>query len=82
MQQVVSILWRVLKVLPVIGYVFVLAGAPAVVRRKGYLLGFLAITLELVPVLCLLKAGVEIFTGDLIPDRFEAQTVTSLESAA
>jgi hypothetical protein len=82
MEQVVGILWRVLKVLPVIGYVFILAGAPAVMRRKGYLLGFLAIALDLVPVICLLKAGVEVFTGDLIPDRFEAQTVTHLESAA
>jgi uncharacterized membrane protein YiaA len=82
MQQVASILWRVLKVVPVIGYVFVLAGAPAVLRRKGYFLGVLAIVLDVLPVICLLKAGVEIFTGDLIPDRFETPTVTSLESAA
>lgn len=82
MQQVASILWRVLKVTPVVGYVFVLAAAPAILRRKGYFLGVLAIMLDVLPVICLLKAGVEIFTGDLIPDRFEPQTVTSLESAA
>lgn len=82
MQQVEGILWRVLKVMPVIGYVFVLADAPAIMRRKGYFLGILAIVLDVLPVICLLKAGVEIFTGDLIPDRFEPPIVASLESAA
>ena len=64
-------LWRWIKVMPVVGYFFVLAAAPLVLRRKGYLLGCLAITLDILPVICLIKAGVESFTGDLIPDKPE-----------
>ena len=82
MERVGVILWRVLKVTPILGYVFVLAGAPAILRRKGYFLGILAVALDLLPVICLLKAGVEIFTGDLIPDKFEANPNPSFEVAA
>jgi len=69
MEQLVSILWRALKVMPVIGYVFVLAGAPVVIRRKGYLMGILAVLLDILPVICLIKAAVEVYYGDVIPDR-------------
>ncbi len=79
MQRVGSILWRTLKVMPMVGYVFVLASAPAILRRKGYILGALALTLDLLPVICLIKAGIEVFTGDLIPDRIENLPVRSFE---
>lgn len=82
MQRVGIILWRVLKVAPILGYAFVIAGAPAVLRRKGYFLGILAVALDLLPVICLIKAGVEIFTGDLIPDRFETNSNPGFEAAA
>lgn len=71
MEQIVNILWRALKVMPVIGYVFVLAGAPVVIRRKGYPMGILAILLDILPIVCLIKAAVEVYYGDIIPDRFE-----------
>ncbi|MCI0337612.1 MAG: hypothetical protein L0226_08550 [Acidobacteria bacterium] len=73
MQRVVSILWRVLKVMPVVGWFFVIAGIPVVLRRKGYGLGLLAVTLDLLPLICLIKAGIEIFTGDLVPDKIDTQ---------
>lgn len=82
MQGAVSIIWRVLKVLPVVGYVFVLASLPHVVHRKGYFLGILAVALDILPVICLIKAGIEVFTGDLIPDKFASQSATQLEPAA
>lgn len=69
MQSVLGITWRVLKVLPVFGYMVVLAGAPDVLRRKGYVMGSLSVALDIIPVICLIKAGIEIFSGDLIPDR-------------
>jgi len=74
--------WRVLKIVPVVGIAFVIAGAPAILRRKGYILGALALTLDLLPLICLIKAGVEIFTGDLIPDKFETNVEAGFEPAA
>jgi hypothetical protein len=71
MEQMVSILWRALKVMPVVGYFFVLAGAPVIIRRKGYLMGSLAIILDILPIICLIKAAIEVYYGDIIPDRFE-----------
>jgi hypothetical protein len=82
MQGFGMILWRVLKVTPILGYAFVIAGAPTVLRRKGYILGGLAVTLDLLPVICLVKAGVEVFTGDLIPDRFETTAEPRFEPAS
>lgn len=70
MEQVVSILWRAMKVMPVVGYVFVLAGAPLVLKRKGVTLGLLVVILDILPVICLIKAAIEVYYGDIIPDRF------------
>jgi hypothetical protein len=69
MQQYFPLAWRVIKVLPLIGMFFVLANAPNVLRRKGQFYGVLELTLDLLPVVCLVKAGIESFTGDLFPDR-------------
>ena len=82
MQRVESMLWRALRVMPVIGYVFILAGLPEILRRKGVVFGALAITLDMLPVICLIKAGIEIFTGDLLPDKMEAAPAPRLEAAA
>jgi hypothetical protein len=82
MQREWSNIWRVLKVMPFVGYVFIIAGIPDVLRRKGYILGLLAIALDLLPVVCLIKVGVEIFTGDLIPDKIETHPTPSFEPAA
>jgi len=60
-----------MKVMPIIGYVFILAEAPQVIRRKGVWLGILSIVLDILPIVCLIKAAVEIYLGDLIPDRLQ-----------
>jgi len=62
---------RMLKVMPVIGYVFILTSVPVILRRKGIVFGALAVTLDMLPGICLIKAGIEIFTGDLLPDKME-----------
>ncbi len=82
MQRVGSILWRVLRVLPVIGYVFILASIPQILRRKGFVFGTLAVTLDMLPVICLIKAGIEIYSGDLLPDRMENSAGPRFEPVA
>ncbi|MCI0387531.1 MAG: hypothetical protein MOB07_02005 [Acidobacteria bacterium] len=82
MQWVGGILLRMLKVMPVIGYVFILASIPVILRRKGYVFGALAVTLDMLPVVCLIKAGIEIFTGDLLPDKMEPAQTPRFEPAA
>ncbi len=81
-QKAGDVLWRALKIAPIVGYAFVIAAAPTVLRRKGYVLGSLAVALDLLPIICMIKAGVEVFTGDLIPDKFETSNQPSLELAA
>jgi hypothetical protein len=70
-QKLGSAIWRGMKVMPIIGYVFILAEAPAVIRRKGVWMGVLAIVLDILPIICLIKAAIEIYLGDLIPDRLQ-----------
>ncbi len=82
MQRVGLIFWRVLKVAPIVGYVFVIAAAPTVLRRKGYVLGTLSVVLDLLPLICLIKAAVEVVNGDLFPDKFETTNQRRLELAA
>ena len=81
-QKAGDVLWRALKIAPIVGYAFVIAAAPTVLRRKGYVLGSLAVVLDMLPVICLIKAGVEVFTGDLIPDKFDTPSQPGFELAA
>ena len=79
MQRVGIVLLRVMKVLPVVGWFFVLAAAPIILKRKGFFLGSVSVALDMLPVICLIKAGIEIFTGDLIPNKFESHPAQNLE---
>ena len=82
MKQYLILAWRLMKVLPVVGMVFVLGNAPNVLRRKGYVLGSLEVILDLIPVVCLIKASIEAATGnDLIPEKTET-AAPGLEVAA
>jgi hypothetical protein len=78
MQRVGIVLWRVLKILPVVGWFFVIAAAPIILRRKGYFLGAVAVALDMLPVICLVKAGIEVFNGDIIPDKFDVHVTPEL----
>src|ERR1700704_4520752 len=60
---------RIIKPVPVIGAVVAVGLAGYVIKRKGLLRGVLHVGLDVTPVLGTAKSVVEIFTGDLIPDR-------------
>ena len=64
-----ALLKRLLKPLPVVGTAVSLGAAGYEIRKKGAALGAVSVTLDLLPVIGTAKAVVEIFTGDLIPDK-------------
>lgn len=60
---------RLIKPIPVVGTAVVLGLAASEVRKKGALRGAADVGLDLLPVVGTAKAFLEIFTGDLIPDK-------------
>lgn len=63
---------RVIKPVPIVGTVLALGLAGFEIRKKGLLRGGLHVGLDALPVIGTAKNVVEIFTGDLIPDRKQA----------
>jgi hypothetical protein len=63
---------RLLKPLPVIGTAVALGSAGYEMRKKGVRGGALSVGLDLIPVVGTAKAVVEIFAGDLVPDKKRA----------
>jgi len=60
---------RLIKPIPVVGTVFVLGMAGYELKKKGLWRGTAHVGLDLIPVVGTAKAVVELFTGDLIPDK-------------
>jgi hypothetical protein len=60
---------RIIKPIPFVGTALVLGTAGYALRRKGAVRGAADVGLNLIPVVGTAKAVVEIFTGDLIPDK-------------
>ncbi|HEY0385255.1 MAG TPA: hypothetical protein VGC64_04555 [Pyrinomonadaceae bacterium] len=60
---------RIIKPLPVVGSVAALSLAGYEVRKKGLLRGSIHVGLDVTPLIGTAKGLVELFTGDLIPDR-------------
>jgi hypothetical protein len=60
---------RLIKPVPIIGSLFALGLAAFEIRKKGLLLGVIHVGLDVTPVVGTAKNVVEIFTGDLIPDK-------------
>ena len=60
---------RLIKPLPVVGTVLVVGLAGRDIAKKGALRGAVNVGLDATPILGTAKNIVEIFTGDLIPDR-------------
>jgi hypothetical protein len=60
---------RLIKPIPVIGSIVALSLAGYEIRRKGLLRGSVHVGLDVTPVVGTAKGLVELFTGDLIPDR-------------
>lgn len=60
---------RLLKPIPVVGTAVALGLAGYEIKKKGLRNGALHVGLDLVPVVGTMKDVVELFTGDLIPDK-------------
>jgi hypothetical protein len=60
---------RLIKPIPVVGTAFVLGLAGYELKKKGIVRGAAHVGLDLIPVVGTAKAVVELFTGDLIPDK-------------
>ena len=60
---------RLIKPIPIVGTVFAFGLAGYEIRRKGLLPGAVHVGLDVTPVVGTCKNVLEIFTGDLIPDK-------------
>lgn len=60
---------RLIKPIPIIGSVFAVALAGYEIKRKGLLPGAVHVGLDVTPVVGTAKGVLELFTGDLIPDK-------------
>ncbi len=65
---------RLIKPIPVVGTVLAVGLAGYEVKKKGALRGALHVGLDIIPVVGTVKDIIEIFTGDLIPDKKPAQS--------
>src|SRR6266576_1609060 len=60
---------KVLKAIPIIGPVFVVGFAGHDIKKKGLVPGAVHVGLDATPMVGTAKNVLEIFTGDLIPDK-------------
>lgn len=60
---------RIIKPIPIVGSVFAFGLAGYEIRKKGLLPGAIHVGLDVTPVVGTAKGVLEIFTGDLIPDK-------------
>ncbi len=73
---------RLIKPIPVIGSVFAASLAGYEIKKKGLLRGAIHVGLDVTPIIGTAKNVVEIFTGDLIPDKEpDKRTVTTTSRA-
>jgi len=63
---------RVIKPIPIVGTVLAVGLAGVEIRKKGWVKGALHVGLDATPFVGTAKGVVEIFTGDLIPDKKSA----------
>jgi hypothetical protein len=60
---------RIIKPIPLIGSVFAFGLAGYEIKRKGLIPGAVHVGLDITPIIGTAKGVLEIFTGDLIPDK-------------
>ena len=60
---------RIIKPIPVVGSLFAFSLAGYEIRKKGLLPGVVHVGLDVTPFVGTVKNVLEIFTGDLIPDK-------------
>jgi hypothetical protein len=64
-----SLAKRIVKPIPILGSLFAVGLAGHEIRKKGLLPGVVHVGLDVTPVVGTAKGVLEIFTGDLIPDK-------------
>jgi hypothetical protein len=67
---------RLVKPIPIVGSAVALSLAGYEIKKKGLLPGVVHVGLDVTPIIGTAKSVVELFTGDLIPDRAERQKRT------
>ena len=66
-----SVAKRLIKPIPIVGSLFAVGLAGYEIKKKGLLPGAVHVGLDVTPVVGTAKGVVELFTGDLIPDKSE-----------
>ena len=66
-----SVAKRLIKPIPIVGSVFAFGLAGYEIRKKGLIPGAVHVGLDVTPVVGTAKGVLELFTGDLIPDKSE-----------
>ena len=65
---------RLIKPIPIVGTVFAVGLAGYEIKRKGLIPGVVHVGLDVTPVVGTAKGVLELFTGDLIPDKSERKS--------
>ena len=60
---------RLIKPIPIVGSVFAFGLAGYEIKRKGLIPGAVHVGLDVTPIVGTAKGVLELFTGDLIPDK-------------
>ena len=76
------VLKRAVKLIPIAGTVFAIGLAGYEIKKKGLIPGVAHVGLDVIPVVGTTKNVIEIFTGDLIPDKKARQQTVPLEAVA
>ena len=64
---------RLIKPIPVVGSIFAFSLAGYEIKKKGLLPGAVHVGLDMTPFVGTAKGVLELFTGDLIPDKSDRQ---------
>jgi hypothetical protein len=75
-----GLLKRMIKPIPIIGSVVAIGLIGYEIRKKGLLRGAVHVGLDATPVVGTAKNVLEIFTGDLIPDKPQNRVKPELEA--
>ena len=67
---------RLIKPIPIVGSVFAFGLAGYEIKRKGLIPGVVHVGLDVTPVVGTAKGVLELFTGDLIPDKKDRKSVS------
>ena len=71
---------RIVKPIPVVGSVVAFGLAGYKIRKKGLIPGAVHVGLDVTPVVGTAKGVIELFTGDLIPDKSDRKKPVSIRA--